>query len=276
MRFLGAVLLIGGFLLCVSIVWAAIGFLMMGFSLICLLIAERKNKRSSDVCCPRQALPPNPERGAGLAAADQSSDRRSNVTARSSYDEVRWNWLVQSDPDLLRLVAVLTPYGRKYVDELATACLALNDKRYLPMILKEIVASARRDAGQDVTSELKVYSNPNASRKRLYVNRARALQAVYDVVVDDPAVVHLLPQRDTKRSRLSAEAQQELAGSRPDGGAGTRRKLEREDAEAEIVAVAPEATEITRPVGLEDADNNSLADLLNSFIVNAPSDKTRP
>ncbi len=46
MRLFGYVLLIVGFLLCVSIVWAALGFLMMGFGLICLLIAERNRKRA--------------------------------------------------------------------------------------------------------------------------------------------------------------------------------------------------------------------------------------
>jgi hypothetical protein len=46
MRLFGFVLLIAGFLLCVSIVWAALGFLVMGFGLICLLIAERSRKRA--------------------------------------------------------------------------------------------------------------------------------------------------------------------------------------------------------------------------------------
>jgi hypothetical protein len=48
MRLSGFVLLIAGFLLCVSIVWAALGFLMMGFGLICLLIAERNRKRAQN------------------------------------------------------------------------------------------------------------------------------------------------------------------------------------------------------------------------------------
>ncbi|MEO6842215.1 MAG: hypothetical protein ABI192_15810 [Bradyrhizobium sp.] len=52
MRLFGFVLLIAGFLLCVSIVWAALGFLMMGFGLICLLIAERNRKRA-----PRSDVP---------------------------------------------------------------------------------------------------------------------------------------------------------------------------------------------------------------------------
>jgi hypothetical protein len=181
---------------------------------------------------------------------------------------------VQSDPDLSRLVAVLTPYGQKYVDELATAYLALKDKRYLPMILKEIVASARRDAGQDVTNELKVYSHPNASRKRQYVSRASALQSVYEAVVDDPAVVHLLPKHVIKQGSSPAEAHPELPGSRPDGETGSTQKSKREDLEAKILA--SEAVGTKSPTNLEDADHNSLADLLNSFILNTPSGRTRP
>lgn len=46
MRVAGAVLLIGGCLLCVWIVWAAVGFLMMGCGLICLQIAERNKART--------------------------------------------------------------------------------------------------------------------------------------------------------------------------------------------------------------------------------------
>ncbi len=46
MRLFGFVLLVAGLLLCVSIVWAALGFLMMGFGLICLLVAERSRKRA--------------------------------------------------------------------------------------------------------------------------------------------------------------------------------------------------------------------------------------
>ena len=45
MRVLGAVLLVGGVLLCVSIVWAALGFFMMGAGLIFLLVAEERSKR---------------------------------------------------------------------------------------------------------------------------------------------------------------------------------------------------------------------------------------
>jgi hypothetical protein len=45
MRVLGAVLLVAGVLLCVSIVWAALGFFMRGAGLIFLLVAEERSKR---------------------------------------------------------------------------------------------------------------------------------------------------------------------------------------------------------------------------------------
>lgn len=92
-------------------------------------------------------------------------------------------------------------------------------------------------------------------------------------MVDDAAVVHLFPKHVAKQSESPMEAQPELPGSRPDGGTGTRQKPERENVQAEILV--SESTETTRPVSLEDTDHNSLADLLNSFISNAPIDKTR-
>jgi len=47
MRIAGWLLLIVGTLLCVSIVWATIGFLMMGLGLVCLLIAENRTQRAA-------------------------------------------------------------------------------------------------------------------------------------------------------------------------------------------------------------------------------------
>src|SRR5437016_6075727 len=53
MRIAGTILLLGGFLLCVSIVWAAVGLPMIGFGLVCLLIAERRKKRPIAVVVTR-------------------------------------------------------------------------------------------------------------------------------------------------------------------------------------------------------------------------------
>ena len=45
MRIAGAVLVVLGSLLTLTIVWAAVGFLLMGFGLICGLVAERRERR---------------------------------------------------------------------------------------------------------------------------------------------------------------------------------------------------------------------------------------
>ena len=58
---LGSVLLIVGFLLCVSIAWAALGFLMMGLGLICLLIAEERKKKLERLTTSPIGEPNNPK-----------------------------------------------------------------------------------------------------------------------------------------------------------------------------------------------------------------------
>src|ERR1035438_4135417 len=101
MRILGTLLLFGGFLLCISIVWAAVGFLMMGFGLICLLMAERRKKLSKAPPAPlsnevgRRREPPPLQiekhaQSAELAeASDASPSRIVSQQALSSFPEPR-------------------------------------------------------------------------------------------------------------------------------------------------------------------------------------------
>lgn len=269
---LGSVLLIGGFLLCVSIVWAALGFFMMGLGLICLLIAEERNKRFQKLTAsrfderhPRAEPRLSPEPAAPLSSKDEPP----NSIGYSFDHEEKWKSLVENDPDLGRLVAVLVPYGQKYVDELARAYLVLNDKDYLPMIIKKIIASARKDAGKDVTSELMVLSNPNAGavgtrnrRSREY--RARDLRINYEVVADSSVLTNTTPRLDPD---TKSPSMQSTRNNLPGGGcAADRREPELEKADENKIAdvTAPEpAKEVTRSVYLDAAEN--LADLLSSL-----------
>jgi hypothetical protein len=267
---LGSVLLIGGFLLCVSIVWAALGFFMMGLGLICLLVAEERNKRFQkltpsgfDELHPGEEPRLSPE----PAALVSSKDEPPNPIGYSFDHEEKWKSLVENDPDLGRLVAVLVPYGQKYVDELARAYLVLNDKDYLPMIIKKIIASARKDAGKDVTSELMVVSNPNAAavgirNRRSQEYRARDLGINYEVVADGSALTKTAPRLDpATTSPLSVQST--LPGG---GSAADRREPELEQADENKIAdvTAPEpAKEVDRSVYLDAAEN--LADLLSSL-----------
>src|SRR4051812_26049812 len=133
MRILGWLLLVGGLLLCVSILWAAPGFLCMGMGLIFLQIAERKRRRAKSAASPYQDEP-QIEPATILEAAwalvppetdEDGATERENVIGLYSYDKRKWHALLSSDTDISRLAKVLEPYGQKYVDELAAAYLAL-------------------------------------------------------------------------------------------------------------------------------------------------------
>jgi hypothetical protein len=162
MRILGWLFLVGGSLLCASILWAALGFVCMGLGLIFLQIAEQKRRRVKSAASPfdqsRPHVEPAPVPEATRAVVppirdDGARAGRENATGPDSYDEQEWRALLSSDSDISRLANALEPYGRKYVDQFATAYLALNDKNYLPMILRMIIASAGRDSGQNIASD---------------------------------------------------------------------------------------------------------------------------
>ena len=82
MRFAGFTLLFLGFLLCVSIEWAAIGFLAMGFGLICLLIVDERQKLSK-IRIDKVAAQPVPSEPVGLldpaTSTESVDDQRNNL-----------------------------------------------------------------------------------------------------------------------------------------------------------------------------------------------------
>jgi hypothetical protein len=219
MRIGGAFLLVAGLLLCLTIVWAAVGFLMMGFGLLCFLVAERRQKRKATLktsvrrysaeadrrkepellpareATQRTALPeasdaqhePNffagaadgtppksPQPPAALshtpkvrqdpvvgaepldAAASappstlpkRRAARRQVATNAQTYDVEKWRSIAKDDVDISRSVETLSPFGKKYVDLLASAYMAFNDKSYLPAIMKMVAEAIRKDSGR--------------------------------------------------------------------------------------------------------------------------------
>jgi hypothetical protein len=69
------------------------------------------------------------------------------------YDRTKWDALVRYDPDIKRIVEVLSQYDTKYVDQFASAFMALNDKAYLPQIIEDILARAKADALAGATAD---------------------------------------------------------------------------------------------------------------------------
>jgi hypothetical protein len=85
MRVLGAVLLVVGFLLCLSIVWAAPGFFMMGAGLISLLVAEQRTKRAQLVIEPKGVFVSGEATNSVNYDPRQSSDYRAQ-SLRALYE----------------------------------------------------------------------------------------------------------------------------------------------------------------------------------------------
>ncbi len=259
MRVVGWVLLVGGLLLCVSILSAALGFLFMGFGLIFLQIAEQKDKSPATSDASRSGQSgPEPEPPPSRALAPSQAEEEREVVAResaidpNSYDRERWRLLLRNDADISRLVTALAPYGQKYVDELAAAYLALNDKDHLPMILREIIASARRDSrvASDLTDK-----NSNAETDGLAVGRTRRVDQVRDWRVgyaDEPALVNDEPASVNNVSKVDAVLKKEQVSTR------SGRKFSGEVDASAARKTAVEETNL-KPVGAHRESNVSPA-----------------
>jgi hypothetical protein len=172
MRIFGGVLFILGFLISLSIVGAIIGVPMMGVGVLLMIFGGGRRKvvinNVISVNSPPAALPRDAQseffdsRAQGreplleranrqaLPPPFQRYDREPELRTINPdpYDRAKWKALVEYDPDISRVVSALSPYGQKYIDQLATAYLSLNDKDYLPMIVQKILATAKEDAGK--------------------------------------------------------------------------------------------------------------------------------
>jgi hypothetical protein len=150
MYIVGLGLFLTGFLLCLSIAWAAIGFLAMGFGLICVLIAEERKKSSRLRLEPPPAQPPLQARSFLSALPTANTEARQD---RTTSEKQEWRLQVENDRDLAKVERVLSQYGSQYVDQLATVYAVFNNKAFLPVILKMIVASAKLNAEGERGSE---------------------------------------------------------------------------------------------------------------------------
>lgn len=203
MRITGWILLVAGFFLCASVVWAALGFLVMGVGLVLLQVAEQNRRRASSAIAlsaerydMRQEEPPVVPEPAPVLSED--AIRRTSLSVQS-YDREAWRRLVENDPDLLRLTSILAEYGQQYVDELAESYLVAIDKNRLPAIIEGIIATAKRNDGpgklsgqegdpQSLTSkgELIVASSKNASQYDRFPTGASTVDTRLQPRVDDP------------------------------------------------------------------------------------------
>jgi hypothetical protein len=171
MRIAGWVLLLAGFVLCLSVAWAALGFLLMGFGLVSLQVGERKRRKAEKAAAVAVAgLDARPEPAAPVAVAAPTHAEDVALAPQpppvaeaephadtSAYDREAWRRLVESDPDLAQLAAVLSDYGQHHVDEFASSYLARPDKGRLGTIVNEIIAKAARTQSAPVAAPSEVH-----------------------------------------------------------------------------------------------------------------------
>ena len=160
MRLAGWLLLIAGFALCLSIDWAALGFLLMGVGLVSLRTAEarRNGAAVAGMAAPEfsvtnlAATPPLPPPPPARVEPPPLVSAQRPIPVPLS-DAEKWRIMLATDPDVAHLAAALLPYGQKHVDRLAAAYLSETDRARLPEIIDRIVETARHDAKRNAVGK---------------------------------------------------------------------------------------------------------------------------
>jgi hypothetical protein len=145
MRLSGLLLLAVGAALCLSIDWAAIGFLAMALGLICVQIPIGGTSRSDAASGAIAGAPVSVEH---VTATPEHGSARDDVMEREPQSEgLASNDPLKRDADLADVERLLARYGALYVDQFRRLYDIFNSKTLLPSILKLIAEAARQEAG---------------------------------------------------------------------------------------------------------------------------------
>ena len=68
-----------------------------------------------------------------------------NPEPEIKYDRVKWNALVEYDPEIRTACEKVAPLGQKYIDQVAAAYLTLGDKSYLASIVEKAINQSKLD-----------------------------------------------------------------------------------------------------------------------------------
>jgi len=107
------------------------------------------------------------------------------------YDITRWRALLKNDDDLAKVAEKIRLLGENCVDELARSYLPLNDKKYLPDIVRKIIS--------DVTGER--FEVAAIAKERLHQVRMLASSGMEKVADEQlkSLIRTLAPQRKTSK-----------------------------------------------------------------------------
>jgi hypothetical protein len=154
MRIVGAMLILLGLLLCLSIVGAIVGIPMILIGAVLVAIGGRRkvvitntvtvaNTMPVATRSPVDDAPLRSVRPAERLPPSFSSSTASLPPPSESFDRKRWLSLVRYDDELRTAAETVRPYGQKWEDELAEEYLQINDKAYLSKIVERIVSEAK-------------------------------------------------------------------------------------------------------------------------------------
>ena len=193
--------------------------------------------------------------------------RRPDEPNPNAYDLEKWRALVKSDADISRSVEAVQPFGKKYVDQLAMAYLAFEEKSYLPAIVKMVADAIKKDSGRDSADLAEMDGDPDTDLISFATSKARTSvvqQVVASAALNDgreksAVTSKALPQTGPKLAAV--QSQLKTSRSRPQGGAGSPRLLP--DARGVDEGLADRATTPARKATASVNDAQDLTDLLN-------------
>lgn len=167
MRIVGVFFILVGLLLCLTFFGAVVGIPLILVGCVMVVMGGRKTVITNVVnvsnapgaslpdqmSATMQALPKEaraelepPSFSPKLVIPSKVEVGQVVQPSEPAYDSAKWKALVEFDAEIEAAVKKVEAYGQKYVDQLAAAYLALNDKQYLTPVTEKIISRAQEEA----------------------------------------------------------------------------------------------------------------------------------
>jgi hypothetical protein len=175
LRIFGAILIIIGLLVCLTIIGISFGVFLIFIGVLLVVFGGRRRTLITNIVQVSttpgtQSL--NLEDSNHVRPALTTDPRLIDVTPQPphaplsnlgaapirstrayQYDRAKWEALVEFDPDIAKVEATLRPLGAKYVDQFATGYLALGEKTYIDNIVQKVLETARQEDAERKVEE---------------------------------------------------------------------------------------------------------------------------
>jgi hypothetical protein len=286
LRIAGWILLVLGLVLCLSVVWAPLGLLMLGVGLILLQVAEQKRRKARTAAAPANAGADKPMEVSAIPrpkeprvfrepAPIQVAPGGAPEVARHGYDKEEWRRLVESDPDLAQLASVLGDYGQQYVDAFARNYLEAPNKNRIAGIVDGIVASARSSHSARTTAPSErdrppaaPAREPKVARPRRDSGDARLAPPAPTAATEPTAETETLPAVETASpppAAPAASAPAETAAVSSDIAAAPPLELPPEEVTVEPPKIEPAKPDQPRDSAAVTSSDVDLAEMIRKF-----------